>query len=148
MRKASPPLGPSAYDGGIHVPLIVRGPGIPGHGTTGQTLFQGFPVDIAGKTGTAQGAASLPWNDSSAFAGFSTNPFKPYTVVAYLEKAGYGSKAAAPVVKCVFEALAGAIRLDPVVPSDPLDVTSVLPALPAELRSTNCLKNPIDPVRD
>ena len=129
----------------------VRYPSTFYHATTGETLFKNYPyskLTIVGKTGTAQGFASKPWNDSSAFAAFSTNPFKPYTVVAYLEKAGFGSKAAAPVVKCVFEALAGAIKLDPVVPSDPLDVTSALPALPAELRSTNCLQNPIDPVRD
>ena len=28
-------------------------------------------LPIAGKTGTAQGAGSYPWNDSSAFAAFS-----------------------------------------------------------------------------
>lgn len=121
------------------------------HATTGETLFRNYPYDkltIAGKTGTAQGFASKPWNDSSAFAAFSTNPFSPYTVVAYLEKSGYGSKAAAPVVKCVFEALSGAVRLDAVVPSDPLDVTSVLPANPVQLPSSLCLQNPYDPVRD
>ena len=121
------------------------------HATTGETLFRNYPYNkltIAGKTGTAQGFASKPWNDSSAFAAFSTNPLKPYTVVAYLEKAGYGSKAAAPVVKCMFEALSGAVRLDAVAPSDPLDVTSQVAAEPAVLASTNCLQNPYDPVRD
>ena len=64
-------------------------------------------LPIAGKTGTAQGASSYPWNDSSVFAAFSLDDTKPYTVVAYLEKSGYGAKAAAPVVKCIFTALAG-----------------------------------------
>jgi penicillin-binding protein 2 len=129
----------------------VRYPSTFYHATTGETLFRNYPyakLTIAGKTGTAQGFASKPWNDSSAFAAFSTNPFKPYTVVAYLEKAGYGSKAAAPVVKCMFEALSGVVKLDAVVPSDPLDVTSQVAAEPAVLASTNCLQNPYDPVRD
>jgi penicillin-binding protein 2 len=129
----------------------VRYPSTFYHATTGETLFRNYPYDkltIAGKTGTAQGFASKPWNDSSAFAAFSTNPFKPYTVVAYLEKSGYGSKAAAPVVKCIFEALSGSVHLDAVVPSDPLDVTSLVPAAPVSLPSSNCLQNPFDPVRD
>ena len=66
--------------------------------------------------------ATIPWNDSSAFAAFSRDPSRPYTVIAYLEKAGYGSQAAAPVVKCMFLADVGPRRSsDPVVLSDPLD---------------------------
>jgi penicillin-binding protein 2 len=114
--------------------------------TTGESIFRDYPhsaLPLAGKTGTAQGAGQYPWNDSSVFAGFSTDPAKdkPYTVVAYLEKSGYGSKAAAPVVKCVFEALAGKTPggLDPVLPSDPLDVNSPYPAAPKQLRDTSCL---------
>ena len=49
-------------------------------------------IPIGGKTGTAQGCRSYPWNDSSAFAAFSLDPARPYTVVSYLEKAGYGSR--------------------------------------------------------
>ncbi|MGD9999775.1 MAG: peptidoglycan D,D-transpeptidase FtsI family protein [Ilumatobacteraceae bacterium] len=114
--------------------------------TTGESVFRDYPhtaLPLAGKTGTAQGAGQYPWNDSSVFAGFSTDETKnkPYTVVAYLEKAGYGSKAAAPVVKCMFTALAGKTPggLDPVLPSDPLDVNSPYPAPPKELRDTSCL---------
>ena len=53
-------------------------------------------IPVAGKTGTAQGAGNYPWNDSSAFAAYSTDPERPFTVSAYLEKSGYGSQAAAP----------------------------------------------------
>ena len=67
-------------------------------------------MPIAGKTGTAQGAGSYPWNDSSAFGAFSLDASVPYTVVAYLEKAGYGAKAAGPVVKCMFLALSDPTR--------------------------------------
>ncbi len=128
---------------------VIRGPGVFygfEHETTGFRLFKGFPVNIAGKTGTAQGAANLPWNDSSAFAAFgvtdlnSENPTDvPYTVVAYLEKSGYGSKAAAPVVKCVFLALTQQVKLDPVVISDPLDVSSFTAAPARQLHNSYCL---------
>lgn len=114
--------------------------------TTGESLFRDYPhstLPIAGKTGTAQGAGQYPWNDSSVFGAFSVDPEqeKPYTVVAYLEKSGYGSKAAAPVVKCIFTALAGKVAggLDPVLASDPLDVNSPYAAPPKELRDTTCL---------
>ncbi|MEI7547108.1 MAG: hypothetical protein WCK21_03485, partial [Actinomycetota bacterium] len=63
----------------------------------------------------------------------------PYTVVAYLEKSGYGSKAAAPVVKCMFLALTGQVKLDDVVISDPLDLNSFTAAEPRQLRNTFCL---------
>lgn len=110
--------------------------------TTGERLFADYPHDllpIAGKTGTAQGAGQYPWNDSSVFGAFSLDENQPYTVVAYLEKSGYGSKAAGPVVKCIFSALAGSIPIDPVQPSDQLDVNSPYPAAPRALADTSCL---------
>ncbi len=116
------------------------------HATTGEVLFQTYPMHdlpIAGKTGTAQGAGSYPWNDSSAFGAFSLDPAKPYTVVAYLEKSGFGSKAAAPVVKCVFTALAGKAVMDPVLPSDPLDVNSLEPAPPTQLKDSSCMPDAV-----
>ena len=112
------------------------------HATTGEVLFQTYPMSdlpVAGKTGTAQGAGSYPWNDSSAFAAFSLDSNHPYTVVAYLEKSGFGSKAAAPVVKCIFTALAGKTQMDPVLPSDPLDLNSLAPAPPTELKDSSCM---------
>ena len=117
------------------------------HATTGEKLFQTYPMDtlpIAGKTGTAQGAGSYPWNDSSAFGGFSLDDSQPYTVVAYLEKSGFGSKAAAPVVKCIFTALAGKTVMDPVQPSDPLDLNSLQPAPPTELKDTSCMPDAVE----
>lgn len=114
--------------------------------TTGESLFKDYANDViplAGKTGTAQGAGQYPWNDSSVFGAFSVddNQEHPYTVLAYLEKSGYGSKAAAPVVKCIFTALSGEVPggLDPVVPADPLDVNSPYAAPPKELRDQGCL---------
>ena len=124
---------------------VITGPGTTYgtyHATTGERLFSAYPYDIlpiAGKTGTAQGAASLPWNDSSAFGAFSLTPDFPYVVSAYLEKSGFGSKAAAPVVKCMFMAAAGAATMAPVVPSNPLDINSTTAAPQRVLPSTRCL---------
>src|SRR5699024_4594244 len=96
-------------------------------------------------TGTAQGAASKPWYDSSVFAAFSQQPQQPYTVVSYLEKAGYGAKASAPLVKCMMEALGnvGPVMTEPVV-SDPLDESSILPAQPNEAEAMTCAVNQYD----
>jgi penicillin-binding protein 2 len=117
------------------------------HTTTGEILFQTYPMKvlpIGGKTGTAQGASSYPWNDSSAFAGFSLDSSKPYTVVAYLEKSGFGAKAAAPVVKCVFTALGNPTLMAPVLPSDPLDLNSLSPAPPTQLADSSCMPAAVD----
>ncbi len=128
---------------------VIRGPGTTYdfyHETTGERLFANFPVAIAGKTGTVQGTGKYPWNDSSVFGAFglpataddTTSPV-PYTVVAFLEKSGYGSKAAAPVVKCMFLALTNNVDLHPIRISDPLDVTSTEPAPEVTLPSARCL---------
>ena len=124
---------------------VITGPGVFYdfyHSTTGERLFASYPYDdlpIAGKTGTAQGAASLPWNDSSAFGAFSLDSAQPYVVTAYLEKAGYGSKAAAPVVKCMFMATIGAATKAEVLPSNPLDITATVAAPERSLPSNRCL---------
>ena len=111
------------------------------HKTTGENLFFDYPSDaipIAGKTGTAQGANNYPWNDSSVFSAFSTDDQHPYVVTAYLEKSGYGSQAAAPVVKCTFLALSGLRATDPVKPSDPLDLNATVAAPSQHLDDTTC----------
>ena len=126
---------------------VIRGPGTnfgTYHKTTGELLFRGYPyaeLPIAGKTGTAQGFGNLPWNDSSAFGAFSLSPQAEYkyAAFAYLEKSGYGSQAAAPVVKCMYIALAGKYRFDPVNAADPLNTNSNLAAQPTYLRNPSCL---------
>ena len=133
---------------------VVTGPGVRSdiyHATTGEKLFRSYPkraLPIAGKTGTAQGAGNLPWNDSSAFGAFSKNPNVPYSAFAYLEKSGFGSRAAAPVVKCMFTALSGKINVPPAMPADPLDVTAVAPATEQLLRNPLCLVGSGSSVRD
>jgi len=128
---------------------VIRGPGVEWpkgriRNPTGRSVFEGrydyAGLPIAGKTGTAQGAASLPWNDSSAFTGISLDATRPYTVTAYLEKSGYGAQAAAPVAKCMFEGLQADIQLAPVRLSDPLDITDTVAAHDSYLTDTSCLQ--------
>lgn len=117
------------------------GTDIPYHSTTGEKLFFDYPDDaipVAGKTGTAQGRGNYPWNDSSAFTAFSLDDNDPYVITAYLEKAGYGSQAAAPVVKCAFMMLSGSIRSAPVRVSEPLDESSTVAAEPQRLDEVSC----------
>ena len=133
---------------------VIRGPGVNFdyyHKTTGELLFKGYPYNvlpIAGKTGTAQGFGNYPWNDSSAFAAFSLDPNQPYTAVAYLEKSGYGSQAAAPVVKCLFSALAGQTKPSAVVPSDPIDLNATAVSPIQFLANPLCLSGFGGSVRD
>jgi penicillin-binding protein 2 len=133
---------------------VVEGPGVRSdiyHSTTGEKLFRSYPsrsLPIAGKTGTAQGAGNLPRNDSSVFGAFSIDPKQPYSIVAYLEKSGYGSRAAAPVVKCVFTALAGKTTVAKAVPADPLDTASFAVASPQLLPNPLCLVGIGSSVRD
>jgi len=126
---------------------VIRGPGTnfgSYHKTTGELLFRGYPyaeLPIAGKTGTAQGFGNLPWNDSSAFGAFSLSSRAEYkyAAFAYLEKSGYGSQAAAPVVKCMYIALAGKYRFDDLNLAEQLNTTSNLAAQPVYLRNPSCL---------
>jgi penicillin-binding protein 2 len=116
------------------------------HKTTGEHLFYDYPrgeeeIPLAGKTGTAQGAGNYPWNDSSVFTAFSTDDARPFVVTAYLEKSGYGSQAAAPVVKCVFMALSDPTRMDPVDLSEPLDFDATVSAPSLELRDRECQRS-------
>jgi penicillin-binding protein 2 len=127
----------------------ITGPGTSTNSTTAEELFdvnwsEPSAPPIAGKTGTAQGRFSYPWNDSSVFAAFSQDDTRPWTVVAYLEKAGFGSLGAAPVVKCMYQALAGVTPLDPVIIAEPLDTDNEMAAQPQPpvfdlscMRSTN-----------
>ncbi len=133
---------------------VINGPGVRFdfyHATTGEKLFKSYPkrvLPIAGKTGTAQGFGNLPWNDSSAFGAFSLTDSQPYSAFAYLEKSGYGSRAAAPVVKCLFTALAKRVKLPTIVPSDPLDLNMVTPAAPQTMENPLCLVGAGSSVRD
>ncbi|WP_116998026.1 penicillin-binding transpeptidase domain-containing protein [Desertimonas flava] len=127
----------------------ILGNGRNGRSTTAGELMEGqfynslnWTIPLAGKTGTAQGANSYGWNDSSVFAAFNyndPNPAHTYTVVAYLEKSGFGSRAAAPVVKCMFMGLADQARLPIPSLSEPLDLDSDRAAVDWPRTGTECM---------
>ncbi len=135
---------------------VITGPGVFVNGnrfdykkTTGENLYANYPneaIPLIGKTGTAQGAGNYPWNDSSAFvaaavdsATLGPSETDPYVAVAYLEKAGFGSQAAAPVVKCVFMALSDETMMRPVEISDPLDLDDTVAAPSMSMPDRSCL---------
>ncbi|NLT35041.1 MAG: penicillin-binding protein 2 [Gaiellales bacterium] len=73
---------------------------------TGETLgtaysaFAGFPIQVAGKTGTAE---KLPEADYAWFVGYAPADAPEIVVVALVEQGGHGSSVAAPVVRRVME---------------------------------------------
>jgi len=71
-------------------------------GGTAAHIFQGFPVSIAGKTGTAENPHG---DDHGWFVAYA--PFEdPQVVVAVLvEHGGYGSQSAAPIAKDILAAV-------------------------------------------
>ncbi len=74
---------------------------------TSQSVFGGFPVPIAGKTGTAEKVASLPGflglRDQSWWCGYGPFQKPEIAVCALIENGGHGGEAAAPVALKVFE---------------------------------------------
>jgi penicillin-binding protein 2 len=69
---------------------------------TADDTFKGFPIKVAGKTGTAQ---KLPEDDYALFMGYAPADSTPeIAVVAIIEQGGHGSTVAAPVVRSVMEA--------------------------------------------
>ena len=71
---------------------------------TGTALFAGFPIDIAGKTGTAENSEG---RDHSWFVAYG--PYRnPNVVVAVIvEQGGFGSVAAGPIARQILEAAFG-----------------------------------------
>jgi penicillin-binding protein 2 len=69
---------------------------------TGAGIFGGFPIDIAGKTGTAErdGHADQSW-----FAALSPYPNPRIVTIATVEEGGFGAESAAPAVLQILEAI-------------------------------------------
>ena len=65
-------------------------------GGTSYGIFGGFPVDIAGKTGTAERGETV--EDQSWYAALAPYPNPEVVVVATIERGGFGADAAAPAV--------------------------------------------------
>ncbi|HEY6730288.1 MAG TPA: penicillin-binding protein 2 [Solirubrobacterales bacterium] len=69
---------------------------------TGAGVFGGFPIPIAGKTGTAERRGHA---DQSWFAALSPYPNPRIVTVATIEEGGFGAESAAPVVLRLLEAI-------------------------------------------
>jgi penicillin-binding protein 2 len=70
-------------------------------GGTSQPVFVGFPIKIAGKTGTAE---APPGSDHSWYASWAPYDHPKLVVVAMIEHGGFGAEAAAPTVKRIYQA--------------------------------------------
>jgi penicillin-binding protein 2 len=113
--------------------------------------YDSFP--IAGKTGTAQAGTNEPQKDSSLFVGFG--PIGPgtrpnYTIGAVIERGGFGAEGAAPVVKCLFNAVSGQLPAPLAEPqqSDPLDPNATQAGVIPPLADSSCVKIEQTGVRD
>jgi penicillin-binding protein 2 len=69
---------------------------------TGTDIFGSFPIEIAGKTGTAE---RFGYGDQSWFAALSPYPNPRIVTIATVEQGGFGAEAAAPVVLEILEAI-------------------------------------------
>jgi penicillin-binding protein 2 len=65
-------------------------------GGTASSVFSQCPLDISGKTGTAE---RPPFQDTSWFAGVVPSHDPEYVVVATVEQGGFGAETAAPIVR-------------------------------------------------
>ncbi len=70
-------------------------------GGTSDPVFGGFPIGIAGKTGTAERGAGVPYQ--SWYGAIAPYDEPRIVVVATLERGGFGVDAAAPVVARILE---------------------------------------------
>jgi penicillin-binding protein 2 len=69
---------------------------------TAAGVFAGFPIPIAGKTGTAERPGHA---DQSWFAALSPYPNPRIVTIATVEEGGFGAESAAPVVLDILEAI-------------------------------------------
>jgi penicillin-binding protein 2 len=91
--------------------------------------LKGYP--IYGKTGTAQTGDQADEKDTSLFVAYGgpANELPRYTIGAVMEQAGFGARSAAPVVKCLFEAVRDSSKLTEPTQSLPLNREQLLPAV-------------------
>jgi penicillin-binding protein 2 len=71
-------------------------------GGTSYPVFGGFPIQIAGKTGTAQHTGQA---DQSWYAALAPYPNPQVVVVATIEQGGFGVDSAAPVVSQILQSI-------------------------------------------
>jgi penicillin-binding protein 2 len=86
---------------------------------TAAGVFAGFPVEVSGKTGTAQvfgrNLNGSPKDDTSWFAGYGPTADPQYAVVMMVSQGGFGASTSGLGVRNIFETLFGVTggRVDP-----------------------------------
>ncbi len=68
---------------------------------TSSSVFAGFPIPVAGKTGTAE---APPGSDHSWYASWAPASHPRVVVVVLIEHGGFGAQAAAPAAKEIYSA--------------------------------------------
>ena len=89
----------------------------PENGASGSVAFTGFPLDkvlVGGKTGTAEVFGK---QDTSWFASWAPAGRPRFVVVGMIEQAGLGARAAAPMVRQIYEGIFGLAGHRPALPS-------------------------------
>ena len=71
---------------------------------TARRVMAGSPVEIAGKTGTAQLDQGSPHAWFAGFAPFDGAPERRLAFAVVVEHGGYGGRVAAPIARAVMEA--------------------------------------------
>jgi penicillin-binding protein 2 len=74
-------------------------------GGTSADVFADFPVEVYGKTGTAQFTDRA---DQSWYVAYVPDPVKPIVVAATIESGGFGAESAAPAVRLILSQWFGA----------------------------------------
>ncbi|MFL5825220.1 MAG: penicillin-binding protein 2 [Thermoleophilaceae bacterium] len=74
-------------------------------GGTSADVFKGFPIKVAGKTGTAEKGLGRP--DQSWYIGLAPYPNPRYVVAVTDEQGGFGAETAAPDARRILAALFG-----------------------------------------
>jgi membrane peptidoglycan carboxypeptidase len=87
-------------------------------GTAAQA-FAGFPVGVAGKTGTAE---RPPDKDYAWFVGYAPLDDPQLVVVAMIEQGGFGGEVAAPAVRRVFAKAFGVVETESSEKPTPTDL--------------------------
>ena len=74
-------------------------------GGTSSKVFAGFPIPVAGKTGTAEKGAGRP--DQSWYVALAPYPSPKYVVAVTDEAGGFGADTAAPMARTILAKLFG-----------------------------------------
>ncbi|MCX7515199.1 penicillin-binding protein 2 [Frateuria sp. STR12] len=139
----NPPTGPSLVNDLGHLDVIKQGMEAVVATGTGRKQFIGFPLVVAGKSGTAErysrSTAAYDTNKSSAylasrhrawFEAFTPADDPKIAVVALLEAGAWGAEAAGPIVRSIMEAWLAAEGGVPAAPQSPGDTP--VPVRPAQ----------------